>query len=201
MRPCTPYGAAKLYAHWITTTYRDGFGLFACSGILYNHESAWRSLEFVTRKITDAVARIRLGRLDCLRLGRLDARRDWGYAPEYVEAMHRMLQLPEPANLVLATGRTASIRDFAAMAFRAAGLEVEFRGEGIGEIGVERATGRTVVSVDPSLYRPLEPAQLVGDPARARSALGWEPAKALEAICAEMVDADVRRQAAGALPS
>jgi GDPmannose 4,6-dehydratase len=199
--PRTPYGAAKVYAHWITASYRDGFGLFACSGILYNHESAWRSREFVTRKITDSVAKIRLGRLDCLRLGRLDTRRDWGYAPEYVEAMHRMLQLPEPTILVLATGRTTSIREFAAMAFRAAGIQIEFRGEGIGETAVDRASGRTVVSVDPSLYRPVEVAQLVGNAARARAALGWQPAMTLEAICAEMVDADLRRNSAGAAAS
>jgi GDPmannose 4,6-dehydratase len=198
--PRTPYGAAKAYAHWITTSYRDGFGLFACSGILFNHESAWRSREFVTRKITDSVARIRLGTLDCLRLGRLDARRDWGYAPEYVDAMHRMLQLPEPTSLVLATGRTASVREFAAMAFGAAGIEIEFRGQGIEETAVERSSGRTVMRVDPSLLRPVESGQIVGNASRARSALGWEPRMPLERICAEMVAADLRRNAAGVSP-
>jgi GDPmannose 4,6-dehydratase len=199
--PRTPYGAAKVYAHWITTSYRDNFGLFACSAILYNHESAWRSGEFVTRKITDSVAKIRLGRLDCLRLGRLNIRRDWGYAPEYVDAMHRMLQLPEPTSLVLATGCTTSIREFAAMAFCAAGIEIEFRGKGVDETGVERRSGRTLIRVDPTLFRPVETEQIVGNAGRARSSLGWDPRMTLEAICAEMVEADLRRNSAGAAAS
>jgi len=194
--PRTPYGAAKVYAHWMTVGYRDTYGLFACSGILYNHESALRSPEFVTRKITDSVARIRLGKLDCLRLGRLDTRRDWGYAADYVEAMYRMMQAETPATYVLATGRTASIRDFASIAFRAAGIEVEFRGSGVEETAVDRS-GRTVMRVDPAFYRPVEPDQLVGNPARARAALGWEPSMSLDRICAEMVAADLRRNAAG----
>jgi GDPmannose 4,6-dehydratase len=195
--PRTPYGAAKVYAHWMTVSYRETYGLFACSGILYNHESALRSREFVTRKITDSVAKIRLGKLDCLRLGRLDTRRDWGYAPDYVEAMVRMMQAEAAATYVLATGRTASIRDFAAIAFRAAGFEIEFRGSGRQETAVDLKSGRTVVRVDPALYRPVEPEQLVGDPARARAALGWEPSMPLDRICAEMVEADLRRNAAG----
>jgi GDPmannose 4,6-dehydratase len=195
--PRTPYGAAKVYAHWMTVSYRDTYGLFACSAILYNHESALRSREFVTRKITDSVAKIRLGKLDCLRLGRLDTRRDWGYAPDYVEAMVRMMQAEAPATYVLATGRTASIRDFAAIAFRAAGFEIEFQGSGPLETAVDRRSGRTVIRVDPALYRPVEPEQLVGNPARARAALGWEPSMSLDRICGEMVEADLRRNAAG----
>jgi GDPmannose 4,6-dehydratase len=196
--PRTPYGAAKAYAHWMTLTYRDTYGMFGCSAILYNHESALRGREFVTRKITDAVAKIRLDKLDCLSLGRLDTRRDWGYAPDYVEAMHRMMQAGSPATYVLATGRTLSIRDFASMAFRAADIEIEFRGVGPEESAVDRRSGRTVIRVDPTLYRPVEAEQLVGDASRARTALGWEPSKPLDRICAEMVEADLRRNAAGA---
>ena len=196
--PRTPYGAAKVYAHWTTLSYRDTYGMFACSAILYNHESALRSREFVTRKITDSVAKIRLGKLDCLRLGRLDTRRDWGYAPDYVEAMHRMMQAELPTTYVLATGRTTSIRDFASMAFRAADFEIEFRGRGLEEIAVDRKSDRTVIRVDPALYRPVEAEQLVGNPARARAALAWEPSTPLDRICAEMVEADLRRNAAGA---
>ena len=196
--PRTPYGAAKAYAHWMTLSYRETYGMFACSAILYNHESALRSREFVTRKITDSVAKIRLGKLDCLRLGRLDTRRDWGYAPDYVEAMHRMMQAEVPATYVLATGRTTSIRDFASMAFRAADFEIEFQGTGLEEAAVDRKSGRTVIRVDPALYRPVEAEQLVGNPARARAALGWEPSTPLDRICSEMVEADLRRNAAGA---
>jgi GDPmannose 4,6-dehydratase len=195
--PRTPYGTAKTYAHWMTVNYRESFGLFACSGILYNHESALRSPQFVTRKISDSVARIRLGKLDCLRLGRLDSRRDWGYAPDYVEAMHRMMQAGSPATYVLATGHTTSIREFASMAFRAAGIEIEYRGMGLDETAVDRNSGRTVIRVDPALYRPVEAEQVVGNPARARAALGWELTMSLERICAEMVAADLRRNAAG----
>ncbi len=195
--PRTPYGAAKAYAHWITTSYCDSYRMYCCSGILYNHESAWRSREFVTRKITDSVAKIRLGKLDCLALGRLDTRRDWGYAPEYVDAMHRMLQAPAPANYVLATGRTTSIRDFASMAFHAADMPIEYRGSGVEETAVDRKSGRAVIRIDPALYRPLESEQMVGNPARARAVLGWEPTMPLDRICAEMVEADLRRNSAG----
>ncbi len=196
-RPRTPYGAAKVYAHWMTVIYRDTYGLFGCSGILYNHESPLRSQDFVTRKISDGVARIRLGKLDCLRLGNLDARRDWGHAPEYADAMIRMMQAPSPGTFVLATGRTASIRDFATMAFRAAEIDIEFRGHGVEETAVERNSGRVMIRVDPAFYRPTEVEQLVGNPARARALLGWEAVMPLERICAEMVQADLRRSAAG----
>ncbi len=196
--PRTPYGVAKTYAHWMTLTYRHTYGLFCCCAILYNHESSLRSREFVTRKITDSVAKIRLGKLDCLRLGRLDSRRDWGYAPDYVEAMARMMQTGGAATYVLATGRTTSIREFASIAFRAAGIEIEFRGAGVDETAVDRASGRIVIRIDPALYRPIEPELLVGNPARARAALQWEPSMPLDRICAEMVAADLRRNAAGA---
>ena len=195
--PRTPYGAAKAYAHWITTSYRETYGMFCCSAILYNHESAWRHREFVTRKITDSVARIKLGKLDCMSLGRLDTRRDWGYAPEYVEAMHRMLQAPEPANFVLATGRTTSIREFASMAFEAAEMPIEYRGSGQDETAIDKISGRTVIRIDPGLFRPLETRELIGDAGRARTALGWEPETPLVRICAEMVAADLRRNSAG----
>jgi GDPmannose 4,6-dehydratase len=194
--PRTPYGAAKVYAHWMAVSYRATYGIFACSAILYNHESALRGREFVTRKITDSVARIRLGKLECLSLGRLDTRRDWGYAPDYVDGMYRMLQAESPATYVLATGRTTSVRDFAAMAFGAAGFEIEFEGTGSEEIGVDRKSGRTVIRVDPALYRPIEPEQLVGNAARAYDKLGWEPATPLQRICAEMVEADLKRNSA-----
>jgi len=198
LSPRTPYGAAKAYAHWMTVSYRDTYGMFGCSGILYNHESALRSREFVTRKITDSVAKIRLGKLDCLLLGRLDSRRDWGYAPEYVEAIWLMMQAPSAATYILATGRTTSVRDFAALAFGAAGIRIDYRGSGAEETAVDRGSGRTVMRVDPALYRPIEAEQLVGNSARAQSALGWNPSTPLERICAEMIEADIRRNEGGA---
>jgi len=193
LRPRTPYGAAKAYAHWMTVSYREVHGLFACSAILYNHESPYRGAEFVTRKITDAVAKIRLGTLDCLHLGWLDARRDWGYAPEYVDAMVRIMRADAAGTFVLATGRSASIRDFATMAFAAAGIGIDFRGSGPEETAFDRGSGRTVIRVDRNLLRPAEPMQLVGNAARAKAVLAWEPKVSLERICAEMVEADLRR--------
>lgn len=197
LRPRTPYGAAKVYAHWMTESYRATYGMFCCSGILYNHESSLRSPEFVTRKITDSVAKIKLGRLDCLRLGRLDTRRDWGYAPDYVEAMYRMMQVAAPGTYVLATGRATSIREFASMAFAAADMQLEFDGTAAAETAIERKTGRTVIRVDAALYRPVEAEQLVGNPQRAKTELGWQHTASLEQICSEMVAADLRRNAAG----
>ena len=191
--PRSPYGVAKLYAHWMTVNYRESYGIFGTSGILFNHESPLRGREFVTRKITDGVARIRLGLQDVLELGNLDARRDWGYAKEYVEAMWKMLQVDEPDTYVVATGRTETVRDFVAMAFRAAGIEVEFRGQGEQEHAIDTATGRTVVRINPRFYRPAEVELLIGDPSRARDRLGWAPATTLEQLCAMMVEADLRR--------
>jgi GDPmannose 4,6-dehydratase len=196
--PRSPYGVAKLYAHWMTVNYRESYGIFGASGILFNHESPLRGREFVTRKITDGMARLRLGTLDVLELGNLDARRDWGYAKEYVEGMWRMLQTATPDTYVLATNRTETVRDFVAMAARAAGFELEFRGAGEAETGVDRATGRTLVRVNPRFYRPAEVELLIGDPAKARRELGWQATTTLEQLCAMMVEADLRRLRAGA---
>jgi len=195
--PRSPYGVAKLYAHWMTVNYRESYGIYGSSGILFNHESPLRGLEFVTRKITDAVAKIKLGKLDCVALGNLDAKRDWGFAKEYVDGMWRMLQADEPDTFVLATNRTETVRDFVRMAFKAAATDVEFRGEGEGETAVDRATGNTVVRVDPRFYRPAEVDLLIGDAAKAKAKLGWEPRTSLEELCRTMVEADMRRNRAG----
>jgi GDPmannose 4,6-dehydratase len=195
--PRSPYGVAKLYAHWMTVNYRESYGIFACSGILFNHESPFRGREFVTRKITDAVAKIKLGKLDCLELGNLDAKRDWGFAQEYVEGMWRMLQVDTPDTYVLATGRTETVRDFVRMAFKAADINVEFRGSAEDELAVDVATGKTVMRVNPNFYRPAEVDLLIGDPSYAKAKLGWVPKTTLEQLCQMMVDADLRRNQAG----
>jgi GDPmannose 4,6-dehydratase len=195
--PRSPYGVAKLFAHWMTVNYRESYGIFGASGILFNHESPLRGLEFVTRKITDGAAKIKLGKLDCIELGNLDARRDWGYAQEYVEGMYRMLQAPEPETFVLATGRTETVRDFATMAFRAAGIEVQWRGEGLAETAVDTASGRTVVRINRKFYRPAEVDLLIGDPAKAKEKLGWAATTTLEELCQMMVEADIRRNSSG----
>ncbi|MCY7397396.1 MAG: GDP-mannose 4,6-dehydratase [Sphingomonas bacterium] len=195
--PRSPYGVAKLYAHWITVNYRESFGIFGCSGILFNHESPLRGREFVTRKITDAVAKIKLGKLDCLELGNIDAKRDWGFAKEYVEGMWRMLQHDEPDTFVLATNRTETVRDFVFMAFKAVGISVEFSGKGEQEIAIDTATGNTVMRINPQFYRPAEVELLIGDPAKATELLGWKPKTSLEELCKMMVEADLRRNRAG----
>lgn len=195
--PRSPYGVAKLYAHWITVNYRESYGIFGSSGVLFNHESPLRGREFVTRKITDSVAKIKLGKLDCLELGNLDAKRDWGFAKEYVEGMWRMLQADQPDTYVLATNRTETVRDFVAMAFKGAGIAVEFRGEAEAETAVDTATGRTVMRINPQYYRPAEVELLIGDPAKAKADLGWEPKTTLEQLCQMMVEADLRRNASG----
>ncbi len=191
--PRSPYGVAKLYAHWMTINYRESYGIFASSGILFNHESPLRGLEFVTRKITDAVAKIKLGKQDVLELGNMDAKRDWGYAKDYVEGMWRMLQADEPDTFVLATNRTESVRDFVRMAFKGAGIAVEFKGSGEKETAIDIATGKTVVRVNPKFYRPAEVELLIGNPAKAKAKLGWEPKTTLEQLCQMMVEADLRR--------
>jgi GDPmannose 4,6-dehydratase len=195
--PRSPYGVAKLFAHWMTVNYRESYDIFGSSGILFNHESPLRGREFVTRKITDGVAKIKLGKLDSLALGNLDAKRDWGYAKEYVDGMWRMLQADEPDTFVLATNRTETVRDFVSMAFKAADIDLEFSGTAEGETAVDRATGKTVMRIDPRFYRPAEVELLIGDPARAKEKLGWEPKTTLEELCRMMVEADLVRNERG----
>lgn len=195
--PRSPYGVAKLYAHWMTINYRESYDIFGCSGILFNHESPLRGREFVTRKITDSVAKIKLGKLDCLELGNLDAKRDWGFAKEYVEGMWRMLQVDTPDTYVLATNRTETVRDFVQMAFKGAGITVDFKGAAEHETAVDTATGKTVMRINPKFYRPAEVELLIGDPAHAKTKLGWAPTTTLEQLCQMMVEADLRRNQAG----
>lgn len=195
--PRSPYGTAKLYAHWSAVNYRESYGLFAATGIMFNHESPLRGREFVTRKISDSFAKIRLGLLDVLELGCLDARRDWGFAPEYVEGMWRMLQADAADTYVLATNRAETVRTFASLAAGAAGFDLDWRGRGEAEIGVDRRSGKTLVRLNPEFYRPPEVNTLVGDPQKARDTLGWAPRTSLETICSMMVDADIRRNQQG----
>lgn len=195
--PRSPYGVAKLYAHWITVNYRESYDIFGSSGILFNHESPLRGREFVTRKITDSVAKIKLGQLDCLELGNLDAKRDWGFAKEYVEGMWRMLQVDEPDTYVLATNRTETVRDFVSMAFKGAGIDVEFKGKDLEETAVDVASGKTVMRINPRFHRPAEVDLLIGNPAKAKAKLGWEPKTTLEELCQMMVKADLARNERG----
>ncbi|MFZ6711388.1 GDP-mannose 4,6-dehydratase [Undibacterium sp. TC9W] len=196
--PRSPYGVAKLYAHWMTINYRESYGIFGCSGILFNHESPLRGREFVTRKITDSVAKIKLGKLDVLELGNMDAKRDWGFAKEYVEGMWRMLQADKPDTFVLATNRTETVRDFVTMAFKAADIQLQWSGEGEHETATCAKTGKLLVRVNPKFYRPAEVELLIGDPAKAKKVLGWEPKTTLEELCQMMVEADLRRNQNGA---
>ena len=213
--PRSPYGVAKLYAHWMTVNYRESYDIFGSSGILFNHESPLRGREFVTRKITDSVAKIMQGKLDILELGNMDAKRDWGFAKEYVEGMWRILQADEPDTFVLATNRTETVRDFVRMAFKAIGVELEFKGQGDGEYAViaavndsltpalsqrergELKVGQRVLQVNPRFYRPAEVELLIGNPAKAKAKLGWEPKTTLEQLCQMMVEADLRRNTEG----
>jgi len=196
--PRSPYGVAKLFGHWMTINYREAHGIFGSSGILFNHESPLRGREFVTRKITDSIAKIRLGLLDVLELGNLDAKRDWGYAKDYVEGMWLMLQAERPDTYVLATGRTETVRDFVRMAGRAAGFDLEFSGQGESEVAIDKASGRTLVRVNPRFYRQAEVDMLIGDASRAQRELGWKPQTTLEQLCTMMVEADLRRNERGA---
>jgi GDPmannose 4,6-dehydratase len=191
--PRSPYGVAKLYAHWMTINYRESYGIFALCGILFNHESPLRGNEFVTRKISQSVARIKKGRQDYLELGNLSAKRDWGYALDYVDGMWRMLQHSKPEEFVLATGRAASVRDFVSMAFKAAGIELRWSGEGVNEEAVCAKTNKVLVKVNPQFYRPAEVDLLIGDPAKARQILGWEAKTGLDDVCRLMVEADLLR--------
>jgi GDPmannose 4,6-dehydratase len=195
--PRSPYGVAKLYAHWMTVNYRESYGIFGASGILFNHESPLRGREFVTRKITDGIAKIKLGKLDVLELGNLDAQRDWGFAREYVDGMWRMLQAPYADTYVLATNRTQSVRDFVVLAASAAGFDLEFRGAGIEETAIDRRTGKIIARVNPKFHRPAEVDLLIGSADKARHDLGWKATTSLEQLCQMMVEADLRRNTSG----
>jgi len=190
--PRSPYGAAKVYAYWICVNYRESYGIYACNGILFNHESPIRGETFVTRKITRAVARIHMGLQDCLYLGNLDSLRDWGHARDYVEAQWLMLQQPVPEDYVIATGRQVSVRDFVNMAFARVERALDWRGHGVQEEGVCRNTGKVLVKVDPRYFRPAEVETLLGDPSKAKRQLGWEARTPLETLVEEMVAADLR---------
>lgn len=191
--PRSPYAAAKIYAYWITVNYREAYGMFACNGILFNHESPLRGETFVTRKITRAVARIKLGLQSRLYLGNLNAKRDWGFARDYVEAMWLMLQQEQPADFVIATGRTESVRTFVELAFREVGICLRWEGEGKAEQGIDAVSGRVLVEVDPRYFRPTEVELLQGDPSKAQRLLGWQAKTTLAELCAMMVKADLEQ--------
>jgi len=195
--PRSPYGVAKLYAHWMVINYKESYDIFACSGILFNHESPLRGKEFVTRKITDSVAKIKLGKLKCLELGNMDAKRDWGFAKDYVEGMYLMLQAKTPETYVLATNRTQTVREFVLMAFKAVGINIEFKGTAEDEVAINIATGDIVVRANPKFYRPCEVELLIGDATKAKDELGWESKSTLEELCSMMVQEDLRRNKSG----
>ncbi len=189
--PRSPYAVAKLYAYWITVNYREAYGFFACNGILFNHEGPTRGETFVTRKITRALARIKLGLQDCLYLGNLDAKRDWGHARDYVEAMWLILQQPEPEDFVIATGEQHSVRDFVNAAAEELGIRIRWEGQGVDEKGYDEC-GRCIVAVDPHYFRPTEVDTLLGDPTKARTRLGWRPTTSFKQLVAEMVREDLK---------
>lgn len=189
--PRSPYGVAKVYAYWITVNYRESYGLFACNGILFNHESPRRGETFVTRKITRAVGRIARGKQECLWLGNLDARRDWGFAGDYVDAMWRMLQADRPDDYVVATGETHTVREFCERSFALAGMNLEWRGDGVEEVGLDAGTGKKLVRVDPRYFRPAEVDILLGDAGRARTHLGWTPTTSFLGLVEMMTGADL----------
>lgn len=189
--PRSPYSVAKLYGHWITKNYRESYGMYACSGILFNHESERRGKEFVTRKITDAVARIKLGRQECLELGNMDAKRDWGHSKDYVYAMWLMLQQEGPDDYVIATNETRTVREFVKAAFAAANMDVAFHNTGLDEVGVDQATGKIVVRVNPKFFRPAEVDLLLGDPSKAEKKLGWKRSVSFDELVTRMVENDL----------
>jgi GDPmannose 4,6-dehydratase len=191
--PRSPYALSKVFAHWITVNYRESYGIFACSGILFNHESPLRGNEFVTRKITRSVAQVKLGLKNELKLGNLDAKRDWGYAPEYVEAMWLMLQHKSPDDYVVATGETHSIREFVERAFKHIGIDIVWEGETTEEKGIDKKTGKVLVEVSPEFFRPAEVNILLGDSSKIRERLGWQPRTKFEDLVPIMVEADIRR--------
>lgn len=195
--PRSPYGFSKLFAHWATINYRESYDLFAVSGILFNHESPLRGREFVTRKITDTVAKIHLGLADKLELGNLDAQRDWGHAKEYVEGMYLMLQHITPETFVLATNHTTTVRKFVEISFEKIGIKIDWKGKESDEKGYCRSTGNLIVEVNPKFYRPAEVDTLIGDASKAHELLGWKPNNSMKEICHEMVDADLRRNKNG----
>lgn len=195
--PRSPYGVAKLYAHWMTINYRESYGIYGASGILFNHESPLRGREFVTRKITDSVAKIKQGIQDYVELGNLDARRDWGFAKEYVEGMWKMLQAAEPSTYVLSTNRTETVRDFAKLAFKAAGIEIDFKKTEGQETGFDIATGKVVLKTNDKYQRPAEVDLLIGNARKAELELQWTPKTSLEELCLMMVEADLRRNKTG----
>lgn len=192
--PRSPYGVAKLYGHWITKNYRESYGMFACSGILFNHEGERRGPEFVTRKISKAVARIKLGKQDVLELGNLDSKRDWGYAGDYVEGMWRMLQQDKPDDYVLATGETHTIREFCELAFREIGVELKWQGQGVDEVGVD-PDGGTLIKINPDFFRPAEVDLLLGNPSKAEKVLGWKRSVDFPALVRLMVEHDLQAEA------
>lgn len=194
--PRSPYGVAKLFAHWMTVNYRESYGIFAASGILFNHESPLRGKEFVTRKITDAMAQIKLGKKQCLELGNLDAKRDWGFAKDYVDGMWRMLQIDQPETFVLATNRTETVRDFVSLAAQAVEINLDWQGSGPNEQGVD-ASGVVRVRINPDFYRPAEVDLLIGDASKAAQLLNWKASTTLEELCDMMVKADLQRHREG----
>lgn len=191
--PRSPYAVAKLYAFWICKNYREAYGIFACNGILFNHESPLRGETFVTRKITRAVAKYKLGLQKKLYLGNLDAKRDWGHAQDYVEGMWMMLQQDEPEDFLLATGKTIPVREFVELSFKEIGVELEWSGTGVDEKGMNKATGEIIVEVDPEYFRPTEVDLLIGDASKAKEKLGWEATRTVEELCSDMVKADLNR--------
>jgi len=195
--PRSPYGVAKVFAHWATLNYQESYDLFASSGILFNHESPLRGKEFVTRKITDSVAKIHLGMQEHIELGNLNAKRDWGYAKDYVLGMYKMLQADNPDVFVLATGRTETVRDFVDMAFKAIDIDVEWKGENENEIGLDSKSGKTLVKVNPAFYRPAEVDLLIGNPKKAKEILGWQANTTLEELCEMMVISDIQKNRDG----